>query len=48
MSEGNLKRNGGEWGIRTPDRVAPIHAFQACAFSHSANSPLSNFMWLTQ
>ena len=31
---------GGERGIRTPDRVSPIHAFQACAFSLSAISPL--------
>ena len=31
---------GGETGIRTLDRVSPIHAFQACAFSHSAISPL--------
>ena len=30
---------GGETGIRTLDRVSPIHAFQACAFSHSAISP---------
>ena len=30
---------GGESGIRTHDRVAPIHAFQACAFNHSATSP---------
>ena len=31
--------NGGEGGIRTHDRVSPIHAFQACALSHSATSP---------
>src|SRR5262249_20362705 len=30
--------NGGERGIRTPDTVSRIHAFQACAFSHSAIS----------
>src|SRR5579871_4888225 len=30
---------GGERGIRTLDRVSPIHAFQACAFNHSAISP---------
>ena len=30
---------GGENGIRTHDRVSPIHAFQACAFNHSATSP---------
>src|SRR6266852_3718880 len=33
------KQIGGETGIRTLDRVSPIHAFQACAFSHSAISP---------
>src|SRR6185369_5536410 len=31
---------GGESGIRTHVRVTPKHAFQACAFSHSAISPL--------
>ena len=31
--------NGGEKGIRTLDTVARIHAFQACAFDHSATSP---------
>jgi hypothetical protein len=31
--------SGGESGIRTHDRVAPIHAFQACAFDRSATSP---------
>ena len=31
--------NGGEKGIRTLDTVARIHAFQACAFNHSATSP---------
>src|SRR5437660_8485752 len=31
---------GGERGIRTLDRVSPIHAFQACAFNHSAISPV--------
>ena len=34
-----ILKNGGEQGIRTPERVAPLHAFQACAFNHSANSP---------
>ncbi len=34
------KGNGGETGIRTQVRVSPKHAFQACAFSHSAISPL--------
>src|SRR5713101_1857076 len=31
--------NGGGSGIRTHDTVARIHAFQACAFSHSAIPP---------
>src|SRR4026207_73009 len=30
---------GGGSGIRTHDTVARIHAFQACAFSHSAIPP---------
>ncbi len=30
---------GGESGIRTHDTVSRIHAFQACAFDHSAISP---------
>src|SRR5205085_11163015 len=32
-------KDGGESGIRTHVRVSPKHAFQACAFSHSAISP---------
>src|SRR5690606_21018607 len=35
MKEGS----GGERGIRTLDTVSRIHAFQACAFNHSATSP---------
>ena len=31
---------GGESGIRTHVRVSPKHAFQACAFNHSAISPV--------
>lgn len=31
--------NGGERGIRTPDTVSRIHAFQACSFNHSDISP---------
>ena len=31
--------NGGEKGIRTLETVARLHAFQACAFDHSATSP---------
>src|SRR6516164_8088237 len=34
------ERAGGEGGIRTHDTVSRIHAFQACALSHSATSPL--------
>ena len=30
---------GGERGIRTPETVSRLHAFQACAFDHSATSP---------
>jgi hypothetical protein len=29
----------GEGGIRTHETVARLHAFQACAFDHSATSP---------
>ena len=31
--------DGGETGIRTLETVARLHAFQACAFDHSATSP---------
>lgn len=30
---------GGEEGIRTLERLAPLHAFQAGALNHSATSP---------
>src|SRR5215813_2012126 len=36
-------KTGGESGIRTHVRVSPKHAFQACAFSHSAISPETRF-----
>ena len=36
-----LMVSGGDGGIRTHDRVTPIHTFQACAFDHSATSPHS-------
>ena len=36
---GRKIKNGGERGIRTLDTCYRIHAFQACAFSHSAISP---------
>ncbi len=32
-------KNGGENGIRTHERVSPLHAFQACALNRSAISP---------
>ena len=35
----DTKEFGGGSGIRTHDRVAPIHAFQACAFDRSATPP---------
>ena len=38
-----FKSAGGESGIRTHDTVSRIHAFQACAFSHSAISPINQF-----
>ena len=34
-----LPGNGGESGIRTHVTLSSKHAFQACAFSHSAISP---------
>ncbi len=34
-----MRKTGGQGGIRTRDRVAPIHTFQACAFSRSATCP---------
>ena len=30
---------GGEGGIRTRDRLSPIHTFQACSLNHSDTSP---------
>ena len=32
--------SGGEEGIRTLETVSRLHTFQACAFDHSATSPL--------
>ena len=34
-----LNKNGGEGGIRTLVTLSSNHAFQACAFNHSATSP---------
>jgi hypothetical protein len=36
----DYKGNGGESGIRTHVTLSSKHAFQACAFSHSAISPV--------
>ena len=35
----NLKFNGGEGGIRTHERVAPLLVFKTSAFNRSATSP---------
>ena len=35
----SIGKYGGGSGIRTRDTVSRIHAFQACAFSHSATPP---------
>ena len=35
----NLKYNGGEGGIRTHERVAPLLVFKTSAFNRSATSP---------
>ncbi len=34
------QENGGEREIRTLETLSSLHAFQACAFNHSAISPL--------
>src|SRR6056297_3955441 len=36
--------SGGETGIRTLETVSRLHAFQACAFDHSATSPFRRFL----
>ncbi len=36
---GSQSACGGETGIRTLETVSRLHAFQACAFDHSATSP---------
>ena len=41
MTENKGLFSGGENGIRTHERIAPLHAFQACAFNRSATSPLN-------
>src|SRR5580704_12908852 len=37
-------RTGGESGIRTHVTLSSKHAFQACAFSHSAISPATKLL----
>src|SRR5438128_5419043 len=41
ISVDNSKCCGGGSGIRTRDRVSPMHAFQACAFNRSATPPVA-------
>ena len=41
-----LAKGGGEGGIRTPDDVAAIHAFQASRLNHSRTSPITNEFYL--
>ena len=36
---GQREKYGGEGGIRTLEQFDPLHAFQACSFSHSDTSP---------
>ncbi len=36
----NLNYSGGEGGIRTHERVAPLLVFKTSAFNHSATSPI--------
>ena len=38
-----LKNNGGETGIRTQERVAPLPVFKTGAFNRSAISPFRCF-----
>ena len=33
--------SGGQTGIRTLETVTRLHAFQACAFDHSATCPIA-------
>ena len=42
-----FSQDGGGQEIRTLERVAPLHAFQACAFDHSANPPLLRTLFLS-
>ena len=40
------KGDGGEGGIRTLERVAPLPVFKTGAFNRSAISPLANLLIL--
>ena len=42
----NLKYNGGEGGIRTHERVAPLLVFKTSAFNRSATSPIKLLYYL--
>ncbi len=43
------KKDGGDGGIRTHERISPLHAFQACSFNRSDTSPQKEFRkYLTQ
>ena len=39
IGESEENKNGGEKGIRTPERVNPLTVFETAAFDHSAISP---------
>ena len=39
----SIKNNGGETGIRTQERVAPLPVFKTGAFNRSAISPCAPF-----
>ena len=43
-----FQKDGGGQGIRTLEGVAPLHAFQACAFDHSANPPQTKMFITSQ
>ena len=44
-NRGFFMKYGGEREIRTLVRDKPKHAFQACALSHSASSPILPALW---
>ena|SRR5215472_3281630 len=54
LQEGERKKNGGEGGIRTPDTLSGMSAFEADRFNHSRTSPrratrlpaASSWQWL--